>query len=245
MPQTGVDRREIARTAARVAAALAVLYAVMVGLGLLLTKLLEGTWPVTAEGEGSRDLARERSGIMNDVTVVLGEMGNTITIVVLMVIVAVVLRLTLNRWRESAFVVLAVSAQALVFMLTQLVLSRQRPGVPRLDPSPPTSSFPSGHTGAAIALYGAVALVVLWHVRRPALRIALAALLILLPFLVAYARLYRGMHHPTDIVGSIVNAVACLWVSARNIMPGGRDSAAEDGKPPSGEPVTHQKLAPT
>jgi membrane-associated phospholipid phosphatase len=70
--------------------------------------------------------------------------------------------------------------------------------------------------------------VVLWHVRRPALRIGLAALLILLPFLVAYARVYRGMHHPTDIVGSIVNALTCLWVSARSIMPGGRDTASEE-----------------
>ena len=245
MPTTGVDRRDLARIAVHVVAGLALLYAVMVGLGLLLTKLLEGTWPVTAEGEVSRDLARERTGIMNDVTVVLGEMGNTITIVVLLVIVVVVLRLTLHRWRESAFVVLAVSAQALVFMLTQLVLSRQRPGVPRLDTSPPTSSFPSGHTGAAIALYGAVALVVLWHVRRPALRIALAALLILLPFLVAYARLYRGMHHPTDIVGSIINAATCLWVSARNIMPGGRDSAAEHSSRPSASSAARERLAST
>jgi undecaprenyl-diphosphatase len=245
MPQTGVDRREIARTAARVAAALAVLYAVMVGLGLLLTKLLEGSWPVTAEGEVNRDLAGERTGVMNDVTVVLGEMGHTITIITLMVVAAVVLRLTLHRWRESAFVVLAVSAQALVFMLTQLVLSRQRPSVPRLDASPPTSSFPSGHTGAAIALYGAIALVVLWHVRRPALRIALAALLILVPFLVAYARLYRGMHHPTDIVGSVVNALTCLWVSARTFMPGGRDTAAEHRTGASASSAASERLAST
>ena len=37
---------------------------------------------------------------------------------------------------------------------------RGRP-VPRLDQAPPTSSFPSGHTAAAVALYGCVALVVL------------------------------------------------------------------------------------
>jgi membrane-associated phospholipid phosphatase len=79
-------------------------------------------------------------------------------------------------------------------------------------------------------------------VRRPALRIALAALLILVPFLVAYARLYRGMHHPTDIVGSVVNALTCLWVSARTFMPGGRDTAAEHRSHESS--AASERLAP-
>lgn len=32
------------------------------------------------------------------------------------------------------------------------------------------------------------------------------------PVLVAAARMYRGMHHPTDVLGSVV--LAALWVSA-------------------------------
>jgi undecaprenyl-diphosphatase len=188
--------------------------AVMTALGWLLTRQLYDDWPVEAEDGVSRSLARGRTPTLNDVTFVLGEMGNTLTIIVLMLVAAAVLRWRFGRWHEAAFVVLAVSTQATVFMLTQLLIERDRPGVPRLDDSPPTSSFPSGHTGASVALYGAIALVVLWHVRRPLLRLLLAALLLVLPFLVAYARLYRGMHHPTDVVASFLNGSAAVIASA-------------------------------
>ena len=53
-----------------------------------------------------------------------------------------------------------------VFLTTAAVIDRQRPSVPRLDEAPPTSSYPSGHTAAAVALYIGLALVVAATVRR-------------------------------------------------------------------------------
>ncbi len=58
----------------------------------------------------------------------------------------------LRRWREPLFLCAAVTAQAVVFYLTTLVIDRRRPVVRHLDDSPPTSSFPSGHTSASVAL---------------------------------------------------------------------------------------------
>jgi undecaprenyl-diphosphatase len=42
--------------------------------------------------------------------------------------------------------------------------------------------------------------------------------LVPLPVPVAVARMYRGMHHPTDVVGSFVNGVSCLVIMARGIL---------------------------
>jgi undecaprenyl-diphosphatase len=33
---------------------------------------------------------------------------------------------------------------------------------------------------------------------------------IALPTFVALSRLYRGMHHPTDVIGSVIGAFGCL-----------------------------------
>jgi undecaprenyl-diphosphatase len=38
------------------------------------------------------------------------------------------------------------------------------------------------------------------------------------PAAVALSRLYRGMHHPSDVVGSFVNGILCLLVLARGVL---------------------------
>lgn len=211
----------VARIAGRVVLLLAVLYGVLVGLGLLLTRVLEKSDLVREEEEFNEALADGRTPMFNDVTYVLSGLGNTGAIIAALVVVAVGLRLATRRWALSVFLVLAVSAQALVFLLVTLAISRPRPDVKRLDSSPPTSSFPSGHTGASTALFVASALLVAWYVRRRLLKIVAVAMLVAVPLLVAYARMYRGMHHPTDIFGAYVNGLACVSIAAASVL--GRD----------------------
>lgn len=209
---------KVGRVAGRVVLLLAVLWAVMVGLGLLLTRVLEHTWPLSQEDAVDRTLAADRTPPMNDVTYVLSGLGNTAAIIGAMVVVALFLRWALGRWRESVFLVLAVSAQALVFLLTTLVVSRPRPHVAHLDVSPPTTSFPSGHTGASTALFVASALIIAWNVRNRLGKIVAITVLVAVPVLVAYARLYRGMHHPTDVMGAYVNGLACVAIASTAVL---------------------------
>jgi undecaprenyl-diphosphatase len=92
--------------------------------------------------------------------------------------------------------------------------------VPHLDTSPVGSSFPSGHTGAAVA-YSAIVVVLLWHTRRRWIRALSIAVVAILPILVGLARLYRGMHFFTDVVfgallggASVIAAVTVLTRAA-------------------------------
>jgi undecaprenyl-diphosphatase len=83
----------------------------------------------------------------------------------------------------------------------------------RLDPVPPTGSFPSGHAAAAVAFYGAIAIIVFWHTtRRSARTIALVAAM-LVPLLVGASRMYRGMHNLSDVVVGLVIGVVSLWLT--------------------------------
>ncbi|HEU4675629.1 MAG TPA: phosphatase PAP2 family protein [Motilibacteraceae bacterium] len=196
----------------------ALLWCLMVGLGLLVTGPLRQVWPVDVEDVVNRDLAADRDATWNGISHWATLVGNTGTIIATTAVVALVLRLVLHRWRESAFLVLAVALQALVFFCTQLVISRQRPDVPKLDPAPPTSSFPSGHTGAATALYLGIAVICAWHAGGTWKRVLVVVAFALVPLAVAASRLYRGMHHPTDVTGAFVNGIVSVWVAARGFL---------------------------
>jgi len=186
----------------------------MIGLGLLVTKVVEHTWPFTVEDAVNRGLAGDRTSALNGVTLFFSWLGSTPVIIGLTVLAAIGLRLKLHRWREPLLLCAAVSAQAIVFFFTTLTIDRSRPDVRHLDESPPTSSFPSGHTSAAVALYGGLALILALLARRTWVK-ALCWALLLLPIAVALSRLYRGMHHPSDVTASFLNGALCLWIMAR------------------------------
>jgi undecaprenyl-diphosphatase len=194
-----------------------VLLLLMIGLGLLITKVLEHVWPFTVEDGINRGFAAHRQEPWTAISAFFSFVGSTPCIIGVTAIVAIILRLTLHRWREPLFLCAAVSAQAIVFFFATLVIDRQRPAVKHLDASPPTSSFPSGHTSAAFALYVGMAVVLAMLAHQTWLKVLCWAL-VLVPVCVAVARLYRGMHHPSDVTASFLNGLACIVIMNRAIL---------------------------
>jgi membrane-associated phospholipid phosphatase len=99
-----------------------------------------------------------------------------------------------------------------VFLLASSVVQRPRPAVVRLDQAPFTSSYPSGHVGATTALYVSLALLALRLGQRWLGR-AVAMVCVLVPMAVMFSRLYRGMHHPTDVAVGMVSGLVCAWLA--------------------------------
>ena len=216
----------VARSAGIILALLALDYLLLVGIGLLLTKVLEKSSLIHKEDAINRSLADGRTPRMNDVTYLLSGLGNTGAIIGALIVVAVSLVIAMKRWAPSIFLVVAVSGQALVFLLVTLTISRQRPDVKRLDASPPTSSFPSGHTGAATALFIGSACLVLWYVQRTWVKVLGMTLLIAVPLLVAYGRLLPRDAPPDRRPGRLPQR--------RHLR---RDRGGRDPRPRSAAPV--------
>ncbi|MER7269937.1 phosphatase PAP2 family protein [Micromonospora carbonacea] len=211
----------VGQAAKRVLLPVALLLSVMVLLGVLVTRVFAHTWPLTVEDAVNRELAADRTAGWNDVSLVFSTLASTQLIVLVTAIVAVVLRLVLHRWREPLFLCAAVSAQALVFLLTTMAIDRRRPAVEHMDVSPPTSSFPSGHTSAAVALYAGIAVLLALRARSTPAKVAWWTLLLLVPVGVALTRMYRGMHHPSDVLASFLNGGTCVVIMARAVLDRG------------------------
>jgi undecaprenyl-diphosphatase len=160
-----------------------------------------------------------RTPTLDTVSHIGSYLAETITCVVLLVAVTLALRLWLGRWRESWALFAALVGELLVFLVVTTVVNRPRPGVPQLDAAPPTSSFPSGHTAAAVAFYGCLAVIVLRQLRPRWFAITLATLLCLVPVVVGISRLYRGMHHPTDVLFGALGGGLWLAVVLATLLP--------------------------
>jgi membrane-associated phospholipid phosphatase len=189
-----------------------VLALALVGLGELLAKVFSHDAVGRGDADISRWLAGHRSRDLNEVTGVTTKLAETLTITILAVVTVAFAAWVWRRWREPMLVAVAVAGEVGIFLVVTLLVDRKRPPVGHLDAAPPTSSFPSGHTAAAVALYGALAVLASQRARSALVRGLFIALAVVVPLVVAASRMYRGMHYFSDVLGGL--ALGWLWLLA-------------------------------
>ncbi|MEW1812585.1 phosphatase PAP2 family protein [Pseudarthrobacter phenanthrenivorans] len=146
----------------------------------------------------------------------LGPVGAT-----LIVIVICLYLLWFRRWPTQALAFASiVIAGWLASTSAKMVVARPRPSTASTYPfitETGNTSFPSGHTAFAAALVIAITLVV---ARSKAARTSSLIFGSLFVAVVAFSRVYLGVHYVSDVIASVVVVVAAtlIWVPIWNIV---------------------------
>lgn len=136
--------------------------------------------------------------------------------VVYLPLAALVARRLGRRHRRPRVIVTAAAAGWIALRITRLIYSRTRPPRPPHRAPKRESSFPSGHTTGLTALATTAALVL---EREQILSPAIArALLVGVPLVVGFNRIYVREHWLTDVIGGWLLgagvALTCLGITA-------------------------------
>jgi membrane-associated phospholipid phosphatase len=119
------------------------------------------------------------------------------------------LLLVLRRWHYVPALFIVVFGEMELNTLLQNLVARPRPEFSSVS----TFGFPSGHTGAATALYGFWMLVVLSEWRHSLLRFYAIIIPAVMTLTVAATRVILQAHWLTDVIGGICFAIGwtLLW----------------------------------
>ncbi len=219
-------RRHHGRVAAGIVMSWVLILGVIVGLGELITKY--GTGNELGDRTIPRWFAAHRTPTETRWSLIFTTLGGTAGIVIAALLASVVFLAITRRWRPVVYIGALLAGEITAFLIAAAIVKRPRPPVPHLDQRLPTSAYPSGHTAATCCLYAGIAILVIglsrgwwrWLFLIPA---------IAMPILVALSRIYRGEHHPTDVLGGML--FASLWLTAVTLLL--RPSAAVRDRPAS------------
>jgi len=231
--------RDRGRAAAGTAVAWVLILGIVVGFGELVTRYGNGN--VLGDQTVPHWFAAHRTPGRDQWSLVASTLGATQAILVVALATCVVFLAVTRRWRPVLFIGVIMAGELAAFLTAAAVVKRPRPDVTHLDQHLPTSAYPSGHEAATCCLYAAVAILVIGHARgwwRWLFLIPAVAM----PALVAISRMYRGEHHPTDILGSLL--FSALWVTAVTVLirpnaqwPTGRPTAKDLSAAPAGTQI--------
>jgi undecaprenyl-diphosphatase len=202
-----------ARVAAGIVVAWVLILGIIVGLGELVTKAGHGN--VLGDRTIPHWFAAHRTPGLTRWSLVFSTLGATEAILIVSLATCVVFLAVTRRWRPVVFIATVMFGELGAFLAAAAVVKRPRPDVTHLDHHLPTSAFPSGHTAATCCLYAAVAILVIGHARGWWRWLFLMPA-IAMPALVALSRIYRGEHHPTDVLGSLL--FSALWLAATYVL---------------------------
>lgn len=159
-------------------------------------------------------LAELRNPHLNQIMIDVTALGSASVLTALTLIIISFFAIKRNL---SAVVQLALAGIGAAFLpaLLKTLFERPRPSIVDAVVVVSSSSLPSGHTFGATSIYLTLAMLAHSTQHIPAHRKTLLGFAIAIIALVAFSRMYLGVHYPSDVLlGFLLGCLWC-WLSAR------------------------------
>ena len=143
-----------------------------------------------------------------------------------------------RQWRHLVTVFVCVAGGLTLNVLMKLAFHRARPVLDDPLLTLTSYSFPSGHVAGSTLMYGLLVAWMFTRTRRPLVRAAVAVAAAGAIALVAFTRMYLGVHYLSDVVAAFAEGVAwlALCLGALNAFwdraPLASPAAVHDGETP-------------
>ncbi len=110
---------------------------------------------------------------------------------------------------------IAVASTGVLILILKGLLERPRPPIEFQAYLETWHSFPSAHAALGMALYGALAILALRLMPRGVCRYLVTCLFGFLVVLIAFSRVYLGVHYPSDVFAGLLVGAACVWLGLK------------------------------
>lgn len=126
---------------------------------------------------------------------------------VIIITSVILIALAIKRYKYDAlFSALSIIGTLILNTILKYSFKRARPNLWELLITEKSYSFPSGHTMMSMAI--ALTIILLFKESKHRVLITIASLTYAI--LVAFSRLYLGVHYPTDVIGGWI--ISLVWV---------------------------------
>ena len=115
-----------------------------------------------------------------------------------------------HHWRHLATVFVCIAGGLTLNVLMKLAFHRARPILDDPLLTLASYSFPSGHVAGSTLMYGLIVAWTFTRTRRPLVRAAVVIAAAGTTALVAFTRMYLGVHFLSDVVAAFAEGVAWL-----------------------------------
>jgi membrane-associated phospholipid phosphatase len=202
----------VLRAAEVAIAGYAVLAVFVVAFGALLTGVLVDGWLGQFDRDVVQWMAERRTPMWNTLSLVGSQLAGEVMVPVAVAGALIVFAFT-RRWVLFGIVAIGIALEGLTYLTATYFIVRTRPNVPRLEDLVKSDSYFSGHTAAAVVLYGSAAIAVFALTQNRVPRTIALTLAVLVPIAVACSRMYRGMHYPSDALAGALVGLGCVAVA--------------------------------